>query len=177
MWFRAGVGPHGAWQRIPHTVCVMCSCHLRTDFPVRAPLLCSSVGDGRVAQWMLHFRCPFKESVTVMGMLRKSRVLTSSVCSLRRTSTQDHVPGTPSAGNLSGGSLKDKAAAVRICANGKNPRQGKVSANESRSPVHVFLAPWCLSSSFIRARVRSMFGFASSRSHVKVFLFGTWKRK
>ena len=37
-------------------------------------------------------------------------------------------------------------------------------------------APWCFSS-IIGARVRRVFGLAFSWSHVKVFLFATWKRK
>ena len=94
----------------------------------------------------------------------------------RRTSAQRRVPGTPSGQNVSGSSQRTNLQMFKHVRTAKT-RQVKVSANESRSAVHLFPAPWCFSSSFIRARVRRMFGFASSRSHVKVFLFGTWTRK
>ena len=64
----------------------------------------------------------------MMDMLRTSRVPASSVCSriLRRTSAQDHVPGTERP-KLVNEVPKDQAAAARKCAHGTN-QTGVVSA-------------------------------------------------
>ena len=75
--------------------------------------------------------------------MRTFRVPASSVCSriLRRTSAQDHVPGTERL-KLVNEVSKDQAAAARKCAHGTNQICGV--CHESRSLVHMIVGTWCL---------------------------------